>query len=122
MPRAATRQPDLFGPSDQRADQPATLPVFPVLTAEQQAEALALLERELAEVEASPDLPCRHDTSRAMGKEMSFRGRLWQVQPQDQARLLARWNTAWERHWAKWEAETPPEPEIDQDRTSAAHA
>jgi hypothetical protein len=115
MPRAATRQPDLFAPPD----QPPAETVFPVLTEEQKATALWLLERELAEIEAATELPCGGDTSRCMGKEMTYRGRLWQVSDDDKARLLARWNAAWERHWAKWEAETPPEPEWEYDSFTA---
>jgi hypothetical protein len=101
MPRHATRQPDLFAP-DPGDD---ALPTPPERSPEERAESLALLTRELEEVEAAPQLPCRHDTSRAMGKERSFRGRLWLVDPEDAARLLARWDAAWARHWEVWERE-----------------
>lgn len=116
MPLRASPQADLFAPPDQA---PAAWPI-PVLKEEERAYALMMLERELAEVEASPELPCLGDTSRAMGKEMSFRGKLWQVGDEDKARLLARWDAAWARHWAKWEAETPPAPDIEQGATSTA--
>jgi hypothetical protein len=96
----ATRQADLF--ADPRA--PA-MPAKPEVDAAYRAQALALMTRELEEVEASPDLPCKHDTSRAMGKEMSFKGRLWLLHVDDAARLLARWEAAWAAHWERWEAE-----------------
>jgi hypothetical protein len=100
MPRHAIRQTDLF------ADPTApTVPPAPVVEEHHRAEALAQLTRELEEVEASPTLPCRHDTSRAMGKEMAFKGRLWLLHPDDAARLRARWEAAWARHWERWEAE-----------------
>jgi hypothetical protein len=112
----STRQPDLFSPDLFSPDlfrrdlEAATatgtgLSPLPEVSEAERAEALAEMTRELEEVEASPHLPCRHDTSRAMGKEMSFKGRLWLLHKDDAARLLTRWQAAWARHWEVWNAE-----------------
>lgn len=105
MSRRATRQPDLFAASPAASGADDALPTLPDVDPKHRAWVLDQLTRELEEVEAASEVPLRHDTSRAMGKEMSFKGRLWQLDPADAACLLARWEAAWARHWDQWEIE-----------------
>lgn len=111
MPRRDSRQDDLFAPPAPAegaalAREPGNHPWPPEGMEERDlAWALEKITRDLLEVEQAQTLPMAHDTSRAMGRQLSFKGRLWQVPPEIARDYAARWDAAWERLWAQWEEE-----------------